>query len=278
MSTDTPTAPPAAAHLILSGDIARLDLRLRRRSVIGYGLGMAVYVLIVVVIYPTFRNETGLNQLTANGSKLAALFGATGSLTSPQGWLNANIYANFLPLVVLLLAIGYGASCLAGQNEDGTLALVATLPASRWNILAQKAATLAVQAIPVPLVTALLVLAGRGFDLTTPTGALLGATAGALLLGIDLGLLAMLVGALTGSRGTALGTASAFAAASYLISALAPVTHWIRPLRYGSLFYWAAGNDQLNTGLDAASLTVLIATAAVLTLATGYAFARLDIR
>ena len=56
-----------------------------------------------------------VNLLGGVNSTVAALFGATGSLTSPTGWLNANIYSNFLPLVVLLLTIGYGASAIAGQ-------------------------------------------------------------------------------------------------------------------------------------------------------------------
>jgi ABC-2 type transport system permease protein len=33
---------------------------------------------------------------------------------------------------VLLLTIGYGAACLAGQDEEGTLALIATLPAHQF--------------------------------------------------------------------------------------------------------------------------------------------------
>ena len=52
----------------VSSDIARLDLRPRRRSLIGYMLGMSVYALVVVGLYPSFKNETSLNQLTENGS------------------------------------------------------------------------------------------------------------------------------------------------------------------------------------------------------------------
>ena len=88
----------------MSSDITRLDLRLRRRSLIGYTLGMTAYALVVVALYPAFKNETSLNQLTDNGSAVAALFGANGPLTTPTGWLNANLYANFLPLIALLLA------------------------------------------------------------------------------------------------------------------------------------------------------------------------------
>ncbi len=43
-------------------EIARLDLSLRRRSVIGYSLGMAVYMLVVVALYPAFKDSTSLDK------------------------------------------------------------------------------------------------------------------------------------------------------------------------------------------------------------------------
>jgi ABC-2 type transport system permease protein len=258
-------------------DVALLDLRLRRRAIVGYTIGIAVYVFVVVALYPAFKDATSLNDLTEGDPTLGALFGLTGSLTSTSGWLNANIYANFLPLVILLLTIGYGAACLAGQDEDGTLSLVVTLPQSRRAILAQKLATLVLQALPVALATLLLVLAGRNFDLKLSAGALVGTTVGVLLLGIDFGLLALLVGALTGSRGAALGITSGVAAASYLVSSLAPVTHWIHPLRVASLFYWSVGNDQLVRGLSTGSAAVLVCVAVALIIAAALAFDRLDV-
>jgi ABC-2 type transport system permease protein len=261
----------------VNGDIARLDLTLRRRGILGYALGMAAYVFVIVALYPSFKNDTSLDRLTDGSSTVAALFGATGRLTSPTGWLNANIYSNFLPLVVLLLTIGYGASAIAGQDEDGTLGLVVTLPLSRRRILAQKALTLVLLALPTGVVTVVVVLAGRGFDLTLGTGALIGATIGAVLLGIDFGLLALLVGTLTGSRSVALGLASAMAAASYLISSLAPVAHWVHPLRYVSLFYWSVGDAQLEQGLALTSVLVLVGFAVVAFAAAARSFERQDV-
>lgn len=258
-------------------DVALLDLRLRRRATIGYTLGIAAYVFVIVALYPAFKDETSLNDLTNGDPTLGALFGLTGSLTSPSGWLNANIYANFLPLVILLLTIGYGAACVAGQDEDGTLSLVVTLPQSRRAILGQKIATLVLQALPVAVATLLLVLVGRTFDLDLGAGALVGTTLGVLLLGIDFGLLALLIGVLTGSRGAALGGTSAVAAASYLVSSLAPVTHWIHPMRAASLFYWSVGNDQLARGLSTGSTAVLACVGVVLAVASALAFDRLDV-
>jgi ABC-2 type transport system permease protein len=263
---------------LFGADVTRLDLRIRRRAMLGYTLGMAAYVFVIVALYPTFKDQSSLDEFTKNGSKIAALFGATGSLTSPAGWLQANVYANFLPLIVLVLTMGYGAAALAGQDEDGTLALIVTLPLSRRVILAQKVVALLVHAIVISVVTALLAVAGRGFQLDLSPADVIAATIGVMLLGIDFGILALLLGALTGTRGAALGIASAVATVSYLISSLAPVTPWVHPLRTISLFYWAIGDDQLTHGLQPAGALVLLGTAAGLTVLAALAFDRLDVR
>ena len=175
--------------------VSRLDLRLRRRSLLGYTAGMALYALIIVALYPQFKNSVSLDQITKNGNAVAALLGATGTLTSPAGWLDANIYANFLPLIMLLITVGYGASCIAGQDEDGTLSLTTALPIPRRAILLQKALTLAVQAALLGLATTICVVIGRGFGLTIPVAGIAGITIGVTLLGVDFGLLALAVGA-----------------------------------------------------------------------------------
>ena len=126
----------------MHAEIAWLDLSNRRRSLIGYCLGMAVYALAVVAMYPAFRTSTSLDKLIQSDSTAAALFGVTGRISSSGGWLNGNIYANFLPLIMLLLTIGYGASCLAGQDEDGTLGPLAVLPVRRTAIVVQKTAAM----------------------------------------------------------------------------------------------------------------------------------------
>jgi hypothetical protein len=46
----------------MSTDLARLDLLLRRRGTIGYALGMAVYMFVVVALYPAFKNDVNLTS------------------------------------------------------------------------------------------------------------------------------------------------------------------------------------------------------------------------
>jgi ABC-2 type transport system permease protein len=259
-------------------EIARLDLRMRRRGVWGYAVGMATYAVLIVALYPTFKDDASLDAMTSGNATMAALFGLTGSLTSPSGWLNANLYANFVPLVVLLMTIGYGASCVAGQDEDSQLGLVAALPVSRHSLVVQKAVALTVLATPVALVTLAAVLLGRRFELTVPTAQLLGVTFGVVLLGTDFGLLALLVGCLTGSRGTALGVASGAAALSYLVSSLSAVVGWVHAVRKASPFYWAVGNGQVAQGLGVGYAVALVLLGALLLALAVWAFERMDVR
>jgi ABC-2 type transport system permease protein len=256
-------------------DITRLDLRLRRRSAIGYAAGMALYTLVVVALYPSFKNSTSLDSLS--GSTAAALFGVTGKLTSSGGWLNGNIYGNFFPLIMLLMTIGYGAACLAGQDEDGTLALMATLPVRRRAILFQKVMAMALQAFFLAATVTICVVIGRGFQLTVSAGDAVAIALALMLMGSDFGLITMALGAATGRRGTALGIASGLAAASYLLSSLAPAIPAIRPGRYLSLFYWSVGNDQITRGVSIGDFTVLIIVGLCALLAAVATFRRADL-
>jgi ABC-2 type transport system permease protein len=256
-------------------NVTRLDLRLRRRSAIGYAAGMALYTLIVVALYPSFKNSTSLDSLS--GSTAAALFGVTGKLTSSSGWLNGNIYGNFFPLVMLLMTIGYGAACLAGQDEDGILALIVALPMRRRAILCQKLYAMAVQALLLAASTTACVVIGRGFQLTISAGDAVAIAVSLTLMGLDFGLVTMAIGAFTGRRGSALGIASALAAASYLLSSLASTISAIRPGRYLSLFYWSVGNDQIARGVSVGDFAVLVVVGLCALATAVIAFRRADL-
>ena|SRR5436305_11878218 len=97
-------------------------------------------------------------------------------------------------------------------------------------------------------------------------------------MGVDFGLLAMLVGARSGRRGTAIGVAAGLAAASYLVSSIAPVASWIRPGRYASLFYWAVAHDQIASGVSPGDAVVLVSVGVVLLAIAVRVFDRFDVR
>ncbi len=259
-------------------EVARLDLRARRTSLAGYTIGLALYALVIVALYPAFKNSTGLDKIVTESPAIAALFGISGSITSADGWTNANLYANFLPLIVLLLTIGYGAAAVAGEEEAGRLDVVVALPLSRHRILTEKAAAMILQTTIVCVATYVCMLAGRAFDLNLDPWYLAQTTIGVLLLAIGFGFVALAIGAIRGERGPALGITTALAAAAYLLSSLAPVVSWLNPWRVLSPFYWAIGNNQLTRGLGWDGALVLIGITAAAFAAAVVSFERHDLR
>jgi len=262
----------------MGAEVAHLDLRSRRKSLLAYGVGLGLYTLVIVALYPAFKDSTSLDKIVTDSPGVAALFGISGSITSPDGWTNANLYANFLPLIVLLLTIGYGAAAVAGEEEAGRLDLVVSLPLSRRRILVEKTAVMIVQAGAVCVLTYGCMLAGRAFDLRLDAWDLATATFGVFLLAISFGCVALAIGAALGERGPALGITATIASAAYLLSSLGPVVSWLDSWRVLSPFYWAVGDNQLTSGLgwDGALVLGGITVAAVVVAMS--AFERHDLR
>lgn len=258
-------------------NVARLDFSNRIRPLLAYSAGMALSTLAVVALYPAFKDSTGLDKFVNDDSGAAALFGVTGSLTSPAGWLNGNIYGNYFPLVMLLLTIAYGAAALAGQDEDGTLGPIVALPISRTAIVLEKLATMAVQAATLAAAVGVCVFAGRLFELRIAPGNVVTISVATALLGIDFGAITMAIGGFTGRRGTAIGIATALAAISFLLNSLAAIASWLHPARYLSLFYWSIGDNQLTKGVSPADYAVMLAVLLCAAYATALAFRRLDL-
>ena len=129
----------------------------------------------------------------------------------------------------------------------------------------------------VAVTVAVLVIIGQLFQLDISVAGVASISAAVLLMSLDFGMVTMAVGALTGRRGAAIGTGTAVAAASYLVSSLAPVVSWIQPGRYASLFYWSVGNSQISQGVSPGDYTVLTVTGLCALTATVLAFHRLDL-
>lgn len=47
-------------------DVAQIDLRLRRRSMLWFAVGLAIYAFMLVAMYPTVKSDASLRALTEN--------------------------------------------------------------------------------------------------------------------------------------------------------------------------------------------------------------------
>ncbi len=113
------------------------ELKFRRNAIIGWGLGLCFFPLMYIGIYPSVADQMA-------GFADLEIYQAMGmSLGTFGDWIGS-IMIVFFPLVAGIFAIGNGTGTLAGEEEDGRLEMLVTLPLPRWQIVTAKALALSI--------------------------------------------------------------------------------------------------------------------------------------
>ena len=241
--------------------VAALTLRRRLRATLVTGAGLAVVAILVCALFPSIGGSIGDLNL---GKGVSGLVGG-GDFSTLPGYLNAEIFSIYGPLVLIGSAITGIVSTTAGEEEDGSLALILALPLSRRMVMLSKAGAVALAVAIVALIVWVglavgVVIAGGGvgaLDLAAPVIHM-------AALAILFGGLAFAVAAGTGARTQAMAIAGGAAVVSYLVNGLAPLADGISWAQKLSPFYYYSGGDPLTGGVDVGHLAVLLLTAAAL--------------
>jgi ABC-2 type transport system permease protein len=242
--------------------VALKTLRETRRALAWWALGLVALVALMVSVYPSVRDNPGLNKLVQDypqAVKGFVAFGGQVDYASAPGYLGSELFAFVVPLLLIVAAIGAGARAIAGEEERGTLDLLLANPLSRRRLVLEKLAALAVELTLLALVLWVALLVGTnaaGMDISARH---LGAAClGALALAAAYGAIALAAGAGTGRRAIAVGVSAAAAVAAYLVNSLAPLVSGLDPLQKASPFYHYAASDPLRHGLDAGHVGLLL--------------------
>jgi ABC-2 type transport system permease protein len=256
-------------------------LRDMRRAICWWSLGLIAMTALMIAVYPSVRDNPELDKLVEDYPDAFKAFfglGANVDYTSPVGYLNSELFSLMVPLLLLIAAIGAGARATAGEEERGTLDLLLANPIPRRRLVLDKLAALAAETAILALVLWLSLLVGAAaIGMNISTAHLAAATVAAALLALAFGAIALFLGATLGRRGAAIGITAAGAVAAYLVSSLAELVDFLRPLRVASPFYHYTANDALRSGLAADHVAFLLLLAGVAVAATLVAFERRDL-
>lgn len=125
------------------------ELKFRRNAVIGWGLGLSFFPIVYIGIYPQVADQMA-------GFADLEFYKAMGmSLGTFADWVGS-ILVIMLPLVASIYALINGTGTLAGEEEDGRLEMVVTLPIPRWQIVTAKAIALSISSMFIYLIIALI--------------------------------------------------------------------------------------------------------------------------
>jgi len=258
--------------------LVRSELQVRSRATLGWVVGIALLVVMIMAFYPAVKKLPSLDAIYANLPKaFQGLLGGA-DLVSPAGYLRTQLFAFFLPAVLLILGMGRAASTLAGEEEDRTLDLLLAQPLSRTRLYTDKAIavviwlSMATAAALVPLL-ALNSLAG----LHLPVANLTAACVQMGLLCVAASLACQAVSSATGRRIIGIGAVGYYLFVSYLVFGLSTAVSWLGPLRPFTIWRWYLGNDPLGHGFDITSVLVLVVVCVAVTAVGAAAFDRRDL-
>lgn len=252
-----------------------------RRGLIGWMLGVAAMVGLTVALWPSY-SETIVRQgvfqeLVEDNPAMAALTGQV-DLASAEGYVASQLFGFMMPLLLIIQAVGMGATAIAGEEERGDLETLVSLPLSRRRVVLERWLAAIVCSVLVGVVFAAVLLGGAAaVDLGVATEHLVRPVAATVLLALGLGAVALAVGAATGRRVTAIASAAAVGVVGWFLNAFGPMVEVIEPLRGASPFYWAFAGDAVREGLPPAGAAALVASVLALTWVAVFTFERRDL-
>ena len=252
----------------------------RRRSLLFWCIGLILLGAILLAFFPVIRDAPFISEyIEAFPEEFLALFaGEVTDYTSPEGYLNGELFFLMYPLLLLVFAIGFGSGAVASEEERGTLDLLLSNPLQRWRVVLEKyLAMLIFGLILVFVFWATIAIGGAIIDMGLNLLRLASICFSGFLLAMAFGSVALAIGCARGKVGVAIGVGGALGVYAYMLNALAPLIDWLEPFQVASPFYYYIDANPLKYGLDPVHASVLIGISIVFLAIAIVAFERRDL-
>jgi ABC-2 type transport system permease protein len=262
----------AVAELVVRG------VHALRRSALWWGVGILFFAVLNTAFWPALEGTEALQSFEDMGEVLDA-FGAQ-NLATPAGYLDGQVYALMLPLLLSGMAIAGASAITSGDEDAGRLELLHALPVSRRAVwLTRWAGALAVLAAVTAVVAVVMAACLPVFSLEgVGVAPVVAATFACGLLAAFHAAVAFAAGGLGASRALAVGVAILVLVAGYVVSFVLPLADALAGARGWSPWYWALGRQPVSDGVDPVRLLLLAGVTAALVAVGVRGVGRRDIR
>jgi ABC-2 type transport system permease protein len=254
-------------------------LKDQRNAILGWGIALGAYALMMVLIFPSIGGMEELQDyLDAMPDVFKAMIGDV-DLTSPAGFLSG-YYFNYMPLLLAVFAVLAGAAAVGGEEKRGTMDLLISNPVPRWRVLTEKFAAFAVALTIIVLMTSVLMILGIALtpeiqeDLDYSN--LVEATINIIPVTLLFGAIAFLLSAALPSHIPSAAAGGGLLIAFYLLNILGEVTSVLEPLQKINPFHYY-GTATMVAGVDWGNMALLLVAGLVLFVMALFNFERRDL-
>jgi len=253
-------------------------LRAMRRATFWWCLGLAALVAGTISVWPAFKGSSGISQaIDQLPSGVVQAFGLA-DFGTPPGFLRANLYDFFVPLLIIIAAVVLANGQTAGEEASGRLELYLAQPIDRRSALLGRAVAALLAVVVISLVLGLAQLGSdAAFDLSIDAGYLVSTIALCGLLAVLHGSLAVALAGISGRPSLVLGVGIGVGVAGCVVASLFPLSDVLAPWRHISPWDWAFGGNPLEQATEPWRYAALAVPSVILTAIGMFAVARRDI-
>ena len=249
------------------------------RSGLIWSASVAAVIFITVAVWPAFKGNAEISNSIVNSmpSGVIQAFGLE-NFGSPAGFLRANLYDFFIPLLMAGSAVGFANSLTASEEDSGRLELILAQPVTRHAVFLGRAlAVFGWVAIVTVLATLTQFAADLLFDLQIGADRLLATLLLSCLLALFCAGVTLGVAGIRGRGSVALGVGLLVAVGGCIVATLFPISSSLAELAHLSPWDWAFAGDPLSNSTAFWRYLALGLPAIGLTLLAIWAFARRDV-
>jgi ABC-2 type transport system permease protein len=261
----------------VSWELILRGVRTVRRSGTWWAVGVVTFVVINLAFWPSLEDSGALDAYEGMEDLMEA-FGVQ-SISTPEGYVDGQVYALLLPLLFSAMAITMVSALTAGDENAGRLELLHALPLSRRQVwLGRWTAAMVVLALVAVVGGASTLVSLPLFSLTEVSASrVVMATIGCALLAAFHGSVAYAAAGFGASRGLSAGVGIFVLVAGYLMSYVLPISDALAGARDWSPWYWAIGEQPVTNGIEVWRLFLTAALTIVLIAIGTWAIDRRDI-
>ncbi|MCZ2402128.1 ABC transporter permease subunit [Paenarthrobacter sp. Z7-10] len=248
------------------------------RSLAGWAAGLAAVIFLYLPLFPSIGGSDQMQQLINSMPPQLVHALNYDQIGTGAGYTQSTLFGLMGFLLTSIAAVGWGAGAIGGDEESGQLELTLAHSVTRTQVALERFLALVVKLLILATLVFVLVAALNGpAQLQLDTANLLGCCL--LFAGLSLlsGTAALLAGASTGRRIWGVGVGAAVAVLGYVFNAVgnqSPDVEWLHRL---SPYYWAYGNNPMNSGANPLAVVALFGLAVLMGALTAMVLRRRDV-
>lgn len=260
--------------------IIKWTLIQRKLSIFWWSVGIAFFIFINMIFYPSFKQDAEQLQQTFDNLSDSALqlLGGSSDFFSPIGYLNSQVFFITLPILLGILAISLGSNLIAKEEQGKTIETLLSRPVSRSRFLLAKVLSGVFILFFVTLIGLITtVLSAELVDLEVTAAKMSLVTLVCFLMVLSFSAVAFILTATGRAKGASIGIATTVAFGGYIISSLAGTVDWLKAPAKLFPFEYYQSEAILRETYNWANVWFFVAVIAVLGILSWVIFKKRDL-